>query len=426
MLLFIIIVILCIICLKSDVFATDYTWSDFPEVTSSIKGNHIYAIIRQDNNDRLVVFTGSDITTSTLYRVYYSPWSSYYLVLNNNSDRNNVDGTACTYYKIQNGVWVYDFNYPNCHIRENSELVYCCSNDIYNSDLSLYFQKTSTFVNPSFINPSDISTFNFNYLQINGGSEDFYTNSSNISRQRIFDLELDYQGYTYTMNINDYAILGQDGSCSFAIPKYALFPQLIFRNGEQLDFSLIVTPSAMPNSTGNWSSYGLGTYTLSLTTSEEEQLIEDRQAQQMDNIESGINSVNSNISNLNNNINNLNSDITDSNVDNDITSDFSDLSSGFEIEDVSGLEQVFQKLYNAFCTDSIVNVSFTIPFVNKPVTISSDNISSHYPTAVKSIVGVFVWGIIGLWVLKDVRSSVNKIAEGRAEDVGSDVKKEVL
>lgn len=449
LLLFIIIIILCILCLKSNVFATTISSFDYNNVTYNLYiPTNAWGVIQQlpefnsSSYDYLFYCSGgqcyiyfwSNTLTQHFYNDITSSPSNYGRFYHTN---NNI---SCRFYQItENGTSV-----PSSYTEVSSSQmgIQAYGDDsrrraYYFTNLPVFTDSTLTttfweglapqFIAPYFLDSSSISDMSFTYLTIEGGSEDFYTNVSNISRQRIFDLELDYQGYTYTMNINDYAILAQDGnSVSFAIPKYALFPQLIFRNGEQVSFSLIVTPSKSPNSSGNWSSYGLGSFTLSLTTAQEEQLIEDRQAQQMDNIESGVNNINNSLNNVNTSISSLTNDIIDSNVDNDITSDFSDLSSGFEIEDVSGLEQVFEKLYNAFCTDSVINLTFTIPFVNKSVTISSANISSFYPSSVKSIVSVFVWGIIGLWVLKDVRSSVNKIAEGKAEDVGSDVKKEVL
>lgn len=83
-------------------------------------------------------------------------------------------------------------------------------------------------------------------------------------------------------------------------------------------------------------------------------------------------------------------------------------------------------LYDAFCTNEVQDLTFTIPFTNKQVTINSSNISDNFPEEIKNIVGVFVWGVVGLWVLKDIRSIIDKISEGSPEDVGSDVKKEVL
>lgn len=137
------------------------------------------------------------------------------------------------------------------------------------------------------------------------------------------------------------------------------------------------------------------------------------------------NNNNQNSSIINNNITNLNNTITDSNVDSSSYSDISGLGSDFGITDNTGIEGLFLILYNAFCTDNIQSVTFNIPFVNKSFTINN-TFSNNYPSGVVSIVHIFVWGVIALFVLRDIRSIINKVAEGNPENVGSDVKKDVL
>lgn len=100
--------------------------------------------------------------------------------------------------------------------------------------------------------------------------------------------------------------------------------------------------------------------------------------------------------------------------------------SGFILTQDPGIEVLFTKLYNAFCTDEVLDVDLTIPFLNTEFTISSASISSFYPQTLTAIVSVFVWGMIGLYIIKDVRNMINKISVGNVENVSSDVKKEVL
>lgn len=123
-------------------------------------------------------------------------------------------------------------------------------------------------------------------------------------------------------------------------------------------------------------------------------------------------------------IDDINNTLTDSSVNNDFLTDLNGL--GFSVQDNSGIDNFFTILYNAFCSDEVQDVTLNIPFVNKTFTISADTVSNRFPVAVRLIVGVFVWGIVGLWVLKDIRSTVDKIREGSPENSGSDIKKEVL
>lgn len=414
-------------------YIPDNAWGVFTQLPEYTSGSYDYLL--WCSGGRCYIYFWSNNNSQRFYNNIAQNGNNY------NGFSHELNDISCHYYNIsENGTTVpttYETRLSsqmgvNCYSVNSTRTAYFFTNlPVYtdNTFTEVFWEGlTPTFIDPYISDTSSIDDMSFNYLMIEGGSEDFYfINTSEIQRQRIFDLELDYQGYTYVMNINDYAVPSSSGdSVGFAIPKYALFPQLIFRNGETLSFSLVVTPSKQPNSTGVWSVYSLGTFTLTLTTEQEQQLEEDRQAQQMDNIENGINNINNSVTNVNNSVNNLTDAVTDSDIDDDYADDFLDLSTNFAVQDPTSLDQIFMILYNAFCEDEIEDVTFTMPFTNQQVTISQQNISARYPQAVKSIVAVFVWGIIGLFVLKDIRSSVNKIAEGSPEDVGSDVKKEVL
>lgn len=234
----------------------------------------------------------------------------------------------------------------------------------------------------------------FEIYEVNNNEDDFETlkasyNLSGISAN--YDSEL--EAYTFNLNTLD-SLLTQGVDYSFYITLYSenkfYIKDEVMQvnwNSEHIDGSIIINPDNPDNPTNP-------DYT-----------------QNLDDINSGITDINSSINN--------------DNVD-DMTSTFSGLSDGFSVNDPTGLDSVFAKLYNAFCTDNVINLTFTIPFVNKQVTISSANVSNYFPQALKSIVSVFVWGMIGLWVLKDIRSMIDRMSEGSPEDVGSDVKKEVL
>lgn len=97
---------------------------------------------------------------------------------------------------------------------------------------------------------------------------------------------------------------------------------------------------------------------------------------------------------------------------------------GLTVNDNTGLDGAFNILYNAFCNDSVKAFTVTIPFVNETFTINTNTF--NFPEPLRNIISVMVWGMISLWVIKDIRNMVNKMSEGSPEDVGSDVKKEVL
>lgn len=197
---------------------------------------------------------------------------------------------------------------------------------------------------------------------------------------------------------------------------------------------MFVQPDDNPNSTGNWSSYSLGTYTFNLTTEEQDKINNDSDKQLLGNINDNINTTNNNINNLNNTqqqtnnkIDNLTESITSSDFnESEAEGLFANFGQGMVITDNTHLEELFLILYNAFCNNQIINLEFDMPFTNNHVVISSENISSNYPQALVNIVHLFVWGMIGLYIIKDIRTMINKVAEGNIENVSSDVKKEVL
>ena len=262
----------------------------------------------------------------------------------------------------------------------------------------------------------------------------FIIKSGSLNRVRDFSLEITYQGYVYTLDINPYLTTYNNDYGVFDIPKNVLSNYFNIYNGNTISFDLIVNPDDNPNSTGTWSSYSLGTYTFTLTTQEQDDINSDSNKQLLGNIDSSIQQTNQSIQELNNTqqetntkIDNLTDTITDSSVDsNEADSIFSNFGQGMVITDNTHLEQLFLMLYNAFCNNQVVGITFTVPFTNQQVSINSDTVSSFYPQQVVTIVNLFVWGMIGLYIIKDIRTMINKTAEGNIENISTDVKKEVL
>ena len=294
--------------------------------------------------------------------------------------------------------------------------------DIYNTDGTLYlaaetFNEPSSFIDPYIVNTGDISTWSFSNLYISLGSETFSWLEDGIAYEPTWwTLNTTYMGHTYFLNLSDYKYTSSSvNEDIFKIPRNYISNSFNLYDGEDIIFSITKWCHPLNIST----TYYLDSFTLDITTEQQEQINSDSDKQV-------LGSIDNNISNINNGINNISEEITSSDIDNNLANDFADLSDNFSVVDPTSLNDVFDILYGAFCEDEVVSLTFTLPFVNKQITISSDNISSYYPTALKSFISVCSWGVIGLFVLKDIRNIINKIAEGSPEDVGSDVKKEVL
>lgn len=334
--------------------------------------------------------------------------------------------------KFTNGEFNGTFNGPNYDYAWNTILGrYSKIVDInystydYNNNI-VYNVSTFEFVDPYITTSSStIENWSFDNLDINGGDVSPYwqnINQTPIYYQNYrFYLEVTTNGLTYSTDIYKYVTIDDDNKkFTISIPRYALSNSFNLYDNQTISFYLRM--KAIINSTGEVyedDGFDLGTYTVVLTAQEITDINNDSDKFVQSSIEQNQQETNEKLDDLNNNINNSN--IDDSNVE-----DFGNLGNSFNANDVSGIDQLFQVLYNAFCTDEIQALVFTIPFTNKQVTINTTNISSYFPQQIKSIVGIFVWGIIGLWVLKDIRTTINKISEGSPENVGSDVKKEVL
>lgn len=271
-------------------------------------------------------------------------------------------------------------------------------------------------INPYFITTNQqLESFDFDYLQISGGTTpyEYYFSTLDTTYTPEFKLEYIYQGVTTQIDVSNYVqVFTNTNRWQLNIPYNALTNNVIVRDGESFTYRFTYTMPYLYQK----DMIVQGTYNL--TSEQESNINADSDKYVQGQIVNQQQQTNNKLDNLDNSINNDNVD--------DVSGDFSGFSDGLTVQDNSGIDSIFQKLYDAFCTDNVQNVVITIPFVNKTFTIDTTAISSHFPEAVKSIVGLFVWGIIGLWVLKDIRSITNKIAEGSPEDVGSDVKKEVL
>lgn len=300
------------------------------------------------------------------------------------------------------------------------------TNGIFASSHHLDLNNIPTYVyKPYFITTNEeLQTFDFDYLQISGGTTPYYTSITENSEKHSanFRFRYIYKNVVSEIDVSDYISFNSStNTWQINIPYNAITNSVMVRNGETFTYGLNYKPFF-----GTEYYISTGELTYNLTSEQENQINEDNNKQLIDNIAENQKQTNERLDNVDNSINNMSNTLTDSNVDDSSVDDFAALGSDLDTEDVSGIDELFQKLYDAFCTDEVQDLTFTIPFTDKRVTINAANISDRFPEAITSIVGVFVWGMIGLYVLKDIRTTIDKIAEGSPEDVGSDVKKEVL
>lgn len=274
----------------------------------------------------------------------------------------------------------------------------------------IYSATNPVFTSPYIVNSNDITNWSFDTFNVSLGSISYDSNNSYYLR--------------YTLNGNDYGIELVDYYNSslgyFVVPRNQLTNNVVVRNNDTFDFTLIyrslttVTP------------YELGTFTISITSEEQEQINQDSEKsvqgqilEQQQQTNDKLDDINNTQQQTNDKIDNLDNTITDSNID-DITNDSlpSDNTNDITSEGVNG---IFTSIYNAFCTGDTQDIVFPIPFTNKNISLSADYVSSSLENSganfVIVIVQAFWWYLISRFIIKDVMNKINKIKSGNIEDI---------
>lgn len=363
----------------------------------------------------------------------------------NNTDQVNIIGlesnATCYIHADWQGIFRFVTNYVYYFsFDRSSHMIYQANNlsstpydyfkasNIINNNFNINFQNGSLAISsnplpykkaPYITNStSEIQAWDFQNLTIKSGG---YTYNTNIYLKSYYSVNgSDYNVINnILLNVDSPYITEYDpfGYYTANIPITDLFTTNTLRQGNYIGFTLEFDGQAV--------SYGA--YELTTTAQQTEDNQSNKEIQAIQNQTTAINNQTQVIEQQTDAINNQTQAITSTDYDEQqANQDFGDLGSNFTTTDVSNLDQLFSVLYNAFCTNEVVSVNLTIPFVNKSVTISSANISAFYPAQLVTIVNLFVWGIIGLFIIKDIRGMINKILEGNIENTSSDVKKEVL
>lgn len=115
--------------------------------------------------------------------------------------------------------------------------------------------------------------------------------------------------------------------------------------------------------------------------------------------------------------------------DGNVSSDGSNLPSD-NTQDITeeGFNSIFNKIYNAFTSNSSNNLIVTIPFTNKSFTISADTVyGSSDLGLVKTLMQAFWYYVISYFIVKDIGKKINKIKSGDIEHVQEDnIKEDML
>lgn len=134
------------------------------------------------------------------------------------------------------------------------------------------------------------------------------------------------------------------------------------------------------------------------------------------------------INNQTQSIDNINNSITDSNVDNSSINLPTDNTND---PTQSGVDNIFQIIYNAFTSGTAQDIVFPIPNTNKNITLSAnyvaDSLRNNNASWVIDIIQAFYWYIISRYIIVDIMQKVRKIKQGDLENIeNSNIKEDML
>lgn len=127
-------------------------------------------------------------------------------------------------------------------------------------------------------------------------------------------------------------------------------------------------------------------------------------------------------------IDNINNSITDSTVDNSSVNLPTDNTND---PTQSGVDNIFQIIYNSFTSGTPQDIVFPIPNTNKNITLSAnyvaDSLRNNNASWVIDIIQAFYWYIISRYIIVDIMQKVRKIKQGNLDNIeNSNIKEDML
>lgn len=325
---------------------------------------------------------------------------------NNNTTWNERNNDSLTANSGWNGnLPTAVFNDDYCFIYSSNQNI-----DLYNENREKIKNVYSNTIEPYIENSStDIEDWSFDNLSINLGTLGFNENDVLI---------FTYNNIEYSLFLKDYVETVGAGNITnpISIPIAALNNYIVFTENADITFEYGSVVGV-----GNVLKYNMGTYTITLSTTKVNELNDNADRNIQNAILDKTEETNQQLQNLNDSINDDNIDVTA----NDLPS--IDVNSPTE----NGLNNIFQNLYNAFCTGQAQDIVFPIPFTNKNITLSPyyvrDMLNNNNASWVYTFIQAF-WGyLIGRYIIKDITSKIDKIKSGDVENVeNSNIKEDML
>ena len=127
-------------------------------------------------------------------------------------------------------------------------------------------------------------------------------------------------------------------------------------------------------------------------------------------------------------IDNINNTITDSNVD---TSSINLPTDNTTDPTQSGVDNIFQTIYNSFTSGTAQDIVFPIPNTNKNITLPANytynSLNNNNASWVINIIQAFYWYIISRYIIVDIMQKIRKIKQGNLDNIeNSNIKEDML
>lgn len=321
---------------------------------------------------------------------------------------------------------------------------FATNRDIYtdSSFSSIWFKASENSIAntaPYITNYQYIPSWNFSTMNIAGyvlagdttNATYYYTLISNVNNGE----------YTSTLNIKPYIRSVDNGNhYQFNVPRQQLLTNFNISPGDVVNFTLRMKLSYRGGTITD--DYNLGTYTLGITQEQADDINSNSNKQQLSDLNNAIDNQTTVIEQQTEVIQEQTQAIEDNTqatehledtiTDPTIESGASDLpSTDVNNPSQSGIDNIFQSIYNAFCTGQAQDIVFPIPFTNKNITLSPyyvrDMLNNNGASWVYLLIQAF-WGyLIGRYIVKDISHKITKIKGGDIENIeNNNIKGEML
>lgn len=145
-----------------------------------------------------------------------------------------------------------------------------------------------------------------------------------------------------------------------------------------------------------------------------------------------VNAINKTNDELKNEISNSADKINDNINNNDVSDvDTSGITNADTTVDITqnGFNSIFNTLHSYFTSNSGGSLTFTLPFVNKSITISKATVFGNFIqlSTIENFASLVWYFVISLYIVKSIQRMINKIKSGNLEEVvDNNIKADIL